>query len=175
MDKLTEQLLRVKIEEAKEKLEEKRQRLDEMAVHCDVTDHNGMYIIVGGTPFWEKRKRGSESQKEHNPPHAHIRWKSKGKYLCSRFQIVSMDPPKTIEDLKTVNESDIPLDSISETLIKWANEEPKRYKEDTNWEAMRSSWIQIQSYVNEGQKHPVVLQTKEEYEKEKKNKKYAKG
>ena len=153
----------------KEKLEEELllndlESLCEMAVHCDKNDQNGMHIVVGGTPWWERKKFGS-NHKEHNPPHAHILWENKGKMLCSRFQIIDAQPPKSLADLKTVSESDIPLDSIADTLIQWAKRKPIRYKEKTNWEAMRSSWRDIQDYVNEGLKNPIVLQTLEDFEK----------
>lgn len=173
MDELTEQYFRTKIEEINEKLDEKRQlsreidRLQEMAVHCDDTDHNSMYIVVGGTPWWERGKKGKGNQKEHNPPHAHILWKYKGKNYPSRFQIEAPNPPKAKDDLKVVNDKDIPLDTIADKLIKWANEKPSHhYSEKTNWEAMRVSWIQIQDDANKGLKNPIILQTLEDYEKE---------
>ena len=153
-EKLEEELL----------LNEEMEHLCEMAVHCKKEDQFGMEIVVGGTPWWEKKKSGS-NHKEHNPPHAHILWENKGKMLCSRFQIIDAQPPKSLADLKTVSESDIPLDSIADTLIQWAKKKPIRYKEKTNWEAMRSSWRDIQDYVNEGLKNPIVLQTLEDFEK----------
>ena len=164
------------VKRLKNKLEEKRlmneeMLLAEMAVHCDKNDHNGMEIVVGGTPWWERNKGGSGSPKEHNPPHAHILWKENGKFVCSRFQIESPNPPNTPNDLKTVNKTDIPLDSVAKKLIKWAKDKPLRFNEETNWEAMRHSWIQIQDHVNEGLQHPVILQTLEDYKKEKQNSK----
>lgn len=109
-------------------LNEELEHLQEMAVHCDRNEQNGMEIIVAETIPWEKNKSGS-NHKEHNPPHAHIRWKENNKYLYSRFQIVNPNPPETIDDLKTVNNKDAPLDSIADILIEWAKNEPVRYKE----------------------------------------------
>lgn len=173
MDELEEQWFRTRIKEVKERIEEERiiseeiDRLQEMAVHCDDTDQNGMYIVVGGTPWWERGKKGNGNQKEHNPPHAHILWKSKGKYYPSRFQIIDPNPPKDKTDLKTVKNTDIPLDKIADTLIAWANEKPSHhYSEETNWEAMRASWRLIQDDVNKGLKNPIILQTRADYEKE---------
>ena len=160
------------LDELQEELEEERilseeiDRLQEMAVHCDANDQKGMYIVVGGTPWWERGKNGNGNQKEHNPPHAHILWIYKGKKISSRFQIVEPNPPEKKEDLKTVDDTDVPLNSIADTLISWAKENPRRYKEQTNWEAMRSSWIQIQDMVNLGLKNPVILTSREDYEKE---------
>lgn len=170
MDELTKQYYEIEIQKLQEEPAERRSikcdmRLDEMAVHCDKRDNNGMEIVVGGTPWWEKSKNGSGSRKEHNPPHAHIKWETKGKVVCSRFQIVDSKIPETASDLKTVNDTDIPLDSIADTLIKWAKEKPRRYTESSNWEAMRGSWMQIQDYVNEGLKHPVILQSKDDFDK----------
>ena len=161
------------VKRLKNKLEEKRQLneemlLVEMAVHCKSEDQLGMEIVVvGGTPWWEKNKSNS-NHKEHNPPHAHILWKGKKGYLCSRFQIANPNPPQAPEELHTVNNKDIPLDSIADKLINWVNAKPKRAFSEgdkTNWDAMRGSWIDIQDYVNEGLSKPFILQTREEYEK----------
>lgn len=147
---------------------EELEHLCEMAVHCKSEDQLGMEIVVGGTPWWEKNKSGS-NHKEHNPPHAHILWKGKKNYLYSRFQIANPNPPQTIEELQTVNDKDIPLDSIADKLLDWVNQKPKRAFSEgdkTNWDAMRGTWMDIQDYVNEGLSKPVILQTREEYERE---------
>ena len=63
-------------------------------------------------------------------------------------------------DLKTVDESDASLLKIGDKLIEWINAEPIRSfskGNKTNWDAMRSAWIDIQDIVNQGQTNKITL------------------
>lgn len=131
------------------------EHLQEMAVHCKPQDGYKFVITVGSSIF---TNNSTGSKKEHNPPHAHI-WSIDRKFY-SRFQIVNPDPPKTIEDLKTVDKNDMPLNKYADSLIEWCNKAPKRSAnegDDTNWAAMRSSWKDIQDIVNEGLSNPTFI------------------
>lgn len=101
MDETQEQL------ENERKVNEEIDNLPGMSVHCDSTDKNGMYIVVGGAPWRERNEKETENKK---PSH--------------------------------------------------------HYSENTNWEAMRASWKQIQNMENMKLKNHIVLQTREDYEKE---------
>ncbi len=118
----------------------------EVAVHCSKKDGYGIEIVVGGYI----RKELLENIQ--NPPYAHIRWEESGKLVCSRFLIGNEKLPETELDIKTLDETDIPLTSIAEKIIQWAKEKPKRFaseKDKTNWEAMLSSWNDIVDYCRE--------------------------
>ncbi|MGN0729477.1 hypothetical protein [Treponema sp.] len=113
----------------------------EMAVHCLPSDQYGIIVTVGSTI----------DKNNSNPPHAHV-W-SADKKIHSRFQIVDEKCPETPEDLKVVDSSDEPLTKIASNIIEWAKETPTRsytQGDKTNWDAMRSSWRDIQELVNEG-------------------------
>ena len=91
------------------------------------------------------------------PPHAHI---FIGHDFSSRFIITDENPPQKKEDLKTVDESDASLLKIGDKLIEWINAEPIRSFSKcnkTNWDAMRSAWIDIQDIVNQGQANKSTL------------------
>lgn len=118
----------------------------EVAVHCSKNDNYGMEIVVGGYI----RKELLENI--HNPPYAHVRWEESGKLVCSRFLIENEKLPETESDIKTVDETDIPLSSIAAKIVQWAKEKPKRFageNDRTNWEAMRNSWNDIVDYCRE--------------------------
>lgn len=56
--------------------------------------------------------------------------------------------------MKTVDESDGSLSKIGDKLIEWINAEPIRSfskGNKTNWDALRSAWMDIQDIVNQGQ------------------------
>lgn len=130
--------------------------LEEMSVHCKPGDMGYNFTItVGSSP---NNNKSSGSKIEHNPPHAHIYIMSTG--FSSRFIITDNNPPQKKEDLKTVDENDAPLSQIGDKLIKWINAEPIRSfskGDKTNWDAMRSAWMDIQDIVNEGQINKVIL------------------
>lgn len=124
------------------------QNFTEISVHCKPQDGFPFYIIVGNTI---ERNTCTGSRKEPNPPHAHIL--SIDKKFYSRFQIANLTPPQYSEDLITVDESDPSLKNLADALIEWCNQPPKRCANEgdtTNWEAMRSSWKDIQDIINEG-------------------------
>lgn len=131
-------------------------RFTEMAVHCLASDQYGIIVTVGSTI---DKNKSSGSRKEHNPPHAHV-W-SADKKFHSRFQIINAECPKTPDELEVVDiNKDAPLNSIAEEIIKWANDKPKRCFQEgdtTNWDAMRSSWRDIQEIVNEGLANPTII------------------
>ena len=129
--------------------------LEEMSVHCKPGDMGFNFTItVGSSPF---KNTSNGSRIEHNPPHAHI---FIGNNFSSRFIITDENPPQKKEDLKTVDESDASLSQIGDKLIKWINSEPIRAiskGNKTNWDAMRSAWIDIQDIVNQGQTNKIIL------------------
>lgn len=118
----------------------------EVAVHCSKKDGYGMEIVVGGYI----RKELLENI--HNQPYAHVRWEESGKLVCSRFLIENERLPEAESDIKTVDETDIPLSSIAAKIVQWAKEKPKRFSGEndrTNWEAMCNSWNDIVDYCRE--------------------------
>ena len=166
MDRLTEQWFKTTIKNIKTKLEEKKiktkiteaiQCLQEMGtVHCKKEDGYKIIVTVGSTIGNDKKSKGSK--KEHNPSHAHV-WSIDHKFY-SRFQIVSETPPKTAEDLKKVEEDDMDFGKYSDKIVEWANKKPVRSASEndkTNWDAMRTTWRDIQDVVNEGLKEPQYI------------------
>lgn len=164
---LSNQYFREKISGLKKLLERRNQmstqkkiletlnHLTEMAVHCKKEDNFGVIITVGSSI---ERNNSKGSKKEHNPPHAHI-WSVDMKFK-SRFQIVSENPPKSPAELKKVDEGDMDFGKYGDIIVEWANLKPKRAASEndkTNWEAMRSSWKDIQDIVNIGLKNPQLL------------------
>ena len=127
----------------------------EMAVHCLKRDNYGIIVTVGSSIDGNS---ANGSRKEHNPPHAHV-WTSDKKFH-SRFQIVNEKCPTTPEELQTVNDQDAPLNKVADAIIKWVNAKPKRCfteGDKNNWDAMRSSWRDIQEIVNEGLTNPTFI------------------
>ena len=129
--------------------------LEEMSVHCKPGDMGFNFTItVGSSPY---KNTSNESRIEHNLPHAHI---FIGHDFSSRFLITDENPPQKKEDLKTVDESDASPSKIGDKLIEWINAEPIRSfskGNKTNWDAMRSAWIDIQDSVNQGQTNNIIL------------------
>ena len=129
--------------------------LEEMSVHCKPGDMGYNFTItVGSSPF---KNQSNGSRIEHNPPHAHI---FIGNEFSSQFIITDETPPQKKEDLKTVDESDGSLSKIGDKLIEWINAEPIRSfskGNKTNWDALRSAWIDIKDIVNQGQTNKIIL------------------
>lgn len=129
--------------------------LEEMSVHCKPSDMGFNFTItVGSSPF---KNTSNGSRIEHNPPHAHIFIENN---FSSRFIITDENPPQKKEDLKTVDESDASLSQIGDKLIEWINAEPIRSfskGNKTNWDALRSAWMDIQDIVNQGQTNKIIL------------------
>lgn len=128
---------------------------EEMSVHCKPGDMGYNFTITVGSSPYKNTSNGSRI--EHNPPHAHI---FIGHDFSSRFIITDENPPQKKEDLKTVDESDASLLKIGDKLIEWINAEPIRSFSKcnkTNWDAMRSAWIDIQDIVNQGQTNKITL------------------
>ena len=122
--------------------------LEEMAVHCKTGDFGFKFVITVGIPPY--RNQSNCSKREQNLPHAYVYIKDK--HFISRFLLTNETIPQKPEDLKTVDDTDMPLTKIAKDLIKWINSEPIRsYSKDnkTNWEAMKSSWIDIHDVANE--------------------------
>lgn len=155
--------LEIKVKKIKEKLRELKviketELLQEISVHCKPGDMNFNFTItVGSSPIKNKMK-SKGSKKEHNPPHAHIYI---GDNFESRFIITDEKPPQKLEDLKVVDpKKDDSLKNIADDLIVWINSEPIRAASKgnkTNWDAMRSAWIDIQDFVNQGLKNKIIL------------------
>jgi len=146
----------IKEKRTKRKITETIQSLQEMAVHCKEMDGYGIIVTVGSSI--EKDKKSKGSKKEHNPPHAHV-WSIDRKFK-SRFQIVSEKPPKTAEDLKKVDDEDSDFGKYAEVIVEWANKKPIRSfseNDKTNWDAMRTTWRDIQDIVNMGLKNPQCI------------------
>jgi hypothetical protein len=141
----------------KKRISEAIECLQEMgAVHCKKDDGYGIIVMVGNSV--EKNKKSRGSQKEHNPPHAHV-WSSDMKFK-SRFLIVSENPPQSDCELQKVDDSDMDFGKYGEKIVEWANQRPKRAAsegDETNWDAMRSSWRDIQEIINMGLKKPQYI------------------
>ena len=116
-----------------------------IAVHCKTGDLGFSFIItVGSLPSKNNTKTSSTL------PHAHVYIKDKN--YESRFLLTNETIPKNLDELKTVDESDMPLSLIASDLIKWINSKPLRsYSKEnkTNWDAMKSSWADIQAVSKE--------------------------
>ena len=141
----------------KKRISEAIECLQEMgAVHCRKEDGYGLVITVGSTI--KKEKKGGGSRIEHNPPHAHV-WTPDMKFE-SRFLITSENPPQTVDELQKVEDSDMDFGKYGEKIIEWINKKPVRafsIDDKTNWEAMRTSWRDIQDVVNMGLKNPQYI------------------
>lgn len=144
------------LQELTEKLQE--ECLQEMSVHCKPGDMDFNFTITVGSSPVKNKKKGKGSKKEHNPPHANIYI---GDNFKSRFIITDENPPQKPEDLKVVDpKKDDSLKDIADDLIAWINSEPIRAASKgnkTNWDTMRSAWIDIQDFVNQRLKNKIIL------------------
>lgn len=109
----------------------------EISVHCKPGDLGYNFTIFVGSCSLDETCKTSI-------PHAHI---SIGSNYSSRFLITDKKPPQKKAKLKTVSEKDSSLSEIADELINWINAEPIRAfskGNKTNWDAMRSTWKDIQ-------------------------------
>ena len=142
MDKKIEEIYKKSLESSK------CISLEGMAVHCKTGDFGFQFVITVGRSPYMNQSGGSKN--ELNLPHAFVFIKDE--HFISRFLLTNETIPRKPEDLKIVDETDMPLTKIAKDLIKWINLEPIRSFSKgnrTNWDAMISSWIDIQDVLNE--------------------------